>query len=66
PDELYSVSMIYDRIDNTFTDTLTIEHPESGAPSEGPYLLTESGCSVHREGGVVSECTYQMRAPYAD
>lgn len=66
PDELYSVSMIYDRIDNTFTDTLTIEHPESGAPSEGPYPLAEAGCSVHREGGVVSECTYQMRAPYAD
>lgn len=64
PDELYSVSMIFDRVDNSFTDTLTIEHPESGAPSEGPYALVEAGCSVHREGGLVGDCTYQTRAPY--
>lgn len=62
PDELYSVSMIYDRVDSRFTDTLTIEHPESGAPSDGPYLLVETGCSVHREDGV-GDCTYQVRAP---
>lgn len=62
-DELYSVSMIYDRVDESFTDTLTIEHPESGAPSDGPYPLVEGGCSIHREEGV-GECTYQVRAPY--
>jgi hypothetical protein len=63
PDERYVVSMVYDRVISTFTDTLTIEHPESGAPSDGPYPLVEAGCSVHREEGV-SDCTYQMRAPY--
>lgn len=63
PDELYVVLMVYDRFAETFTDTLTIEHPQSGAPTEGPYSLTQAGCSVHREEGV-SECTYQIREPY--
>lgn len=62
-DQLYSVSMIYDRVDESFTDTLTIEHPLSGAPSDGPYPLVEAGCSVHREDGV-GDCTYQARPAY--
>lgn len=63
PDERYVVSMIYDRVASTFTDTLTIEHPQSGAPSDGPYPLVEAGCSVHREDGE-HDCTDQVRAPY--
>lgn len=63
PDERYVVSMVYDLDTATVTDSLTIEHPESGAPMDGPYPLLEAGCSVHREDGV-RDCTYQTRAPY--
>lgn len=63
PDERYVVTMAYDGDTGTFTDTLTIEHPESGAPTDGPYPLAEAGCAVHRESGI-SDCTYKTRAPY--